>query len=418
MYGQGMLRRYRYRTYPTGGQAKSLARVFGCVRVVFNDVLAARTATQRNGKKFPSAGELSKQLLTEAKKTPERAWLAEVSAVPLQQAVADADRAYRNFFDSITGKRKGPRMGAPRFKTRRSRQSARFTRNAGFKLQQATHGIGYLILPKVGRLRFALSRALPADPSSVTVIREADGRYYLSFVVDIPTPEPLPETGRAAGVDVGLTDLAVISASDGLRQKVPNPRCLRSKARTLARAQRSLARKQKGSKNQEKARRRVATLHRRVRETRADHHHKLALRVVRENQTVALESLSIAALARTRMAKAVHDAGWGNLIRLIGEKAAAHGRTVVRIDQWEPTSQVCSVCGFHDGPKPLHVRVWTWPSYEAVLDRDFNAAVNILVAAGLAETLNACGGDVRRTLACADPGEAGTHRTDRTRAAA
>ena len=267
----------------------------------------------------------------------------------------------------------------------------------------------------VGRIRFASSRPLPSTPSSVTVIREADGRYYFSFVVDVPAPAlgPLPETQRAVGVDVGLTDLAVIVASDGTRERISNPRWLRSKERALSRAQRFLAQKQNGSKNREKARHRVAVLHRKMRETRADHHHKLALRVLRENQTVALESLSITALTRTRMAKSVHDAGWGHLIKLIGEKAAAHGRTVARIEQWEPTGQVCSVCGVRDGPKPLQVRVWICPSCGAVLDRDFNAAVNIMVAAGLAETLNACGGDVRRTLACADPGEAGTHRTDR-----
>jgi putative transposase len=411
-----VLKRYRYRAYPTGGQAKSLAQVFGCARVVFNDVIAAREAARRDGAPVPTAGELSRRLITEAKTTPERAWLGEVSAVALQQALTDADRAYRNFFDSLTGRRKGRRVGAPRFRSKRGKQSVRYAANARFRVAETTHGVGHVRLPKVGRVRFALSRPLPSTPSSVTVIREADGRYYLSFVVDVPAPEPLPATARVAGVDVGLADLAVIASSDGTREKVPNPKWLRTKERALARAQRSLARKQKGSANREKARRKVAVLHRKVRQTRADHHHKLALRLVRENQTVALESLSITGLARTRMGKSIHDAGWGILIRLIEEKAAAHGRTVARTGRWEPTSQVCCVCGTPDGKKLLHVRIWTCAACGVRLDRDYNAAVNIMVAAGLAETLNACGGDIRRTLACADPGEAGTRRTYRHRA--
>ena len=411
------MKRYRYRAYPDQGQATALARLFGCVRVVFNDVIAAREAAHRIGSPFPSAGELSKRLLTAAKKTPQRAWLAEVSAVPLQQALTDADRAYRNFFASTIGRHKGRRVGVPRFKSKRGKQSARFTRNAGFKTQQTTHGAGFLTLPKIGRVRFALSRPLPSEPSSVTVIREADGRYYLSFVVDVPTPEPLPLTDRAAGVDVGLTDLVAIAYSDGAREKIANPKWLQTKERALARAQRSLARKQKGSQNRDKARHRVAALHRKVREARLDHHHKLARRLIDKNQVVVVEGLNVAALARTRMGKSVHDAGWSTLIRLVQEKAAEHGREVRVMARWEPTSQVCAVCGVKDGPKPLHVRQWTCRACGARLDRDYNAAVNIMLAAGLAENLNACGPDVRRTLACADRVEAGTHRTDRDTAA-
>ncbi|MEX5296056.1 RNA-guided endonuclease TnpB family protein [Kocuria sp. CPCC 205268] len=412
------MKRYRYRAYPDGSQRRALTKVFGCVRVVFNDVIAVRQSSYRAGEPYPTAGELSKRLLTAAKKTPERAWLSEVSSVPLQQALLDADRAYRSFFNSMADKRRGKRAGIPRFRTRHGKQSARFTRNAGFGLEQSTHGVGFLTLPKIGRIRFVLSRPVPSEPSSVTVIQEIDGSYYVSFVVATPTPEPLAPVQRVAGVDVGLTDLAAITYSDGTRQKVPNPRWLRTKERELARAQRSLSRKQRGSKNREKARHRVAVLHRKVRETRADHHRKLALKLIRENQAVALEGLDVAGLARTRMGKSVNDAGWSTLARLIREKAAEHGREVIVISRWEPTSQLCSVCGVKDGRKPLHVRVWTCVFCGALLDRDFNAAVNIIVAAGLAEKLNACGGDVRRTLACADPDEAGTHRTGRENAVA
>ncbi|WP_241997334.1 transposase [Rhodococcus sp. SMB37] len=400
-----MLKRYRYRAYPTREQHKALSQLFGCCRVVFNDALAARESARRAGRSIPSKSELS-AALTIAKTTPERAWLAEVSSVPLQQSLADLHRAYANFFDSRTGRRKGRKVGAPRFKKRTHRQSARFTRNAGFSVLEPGSGIGCVRLPKIGRVRYESSRPLPADPSSVTVIREADGRHYVSFVVDEPVPVvvvPQPAPTRCAGIDVGLTDLAVIVYDDGTREKVDNPRWLRSKERGLARAQRAYSRTMKGSKNRDKARRKVAVAHRKVRETRLDHHHKLALRLVRENQAVALEGLSVAGLARTRVAKSVHDAGWSILTRLIEEKAAEYGRVMHRISRWEPTSQVCACCGVRDGAKPLGVRVWVCPSCGLVLDRDYNAAVSVLLAAGLVERVNACGGSVRRVLACADP---------------
>jgi putative transposase len=255
------------------------------------------------------------------------------------------------------------------------------------------------VLAKVGELRVRWSRQLPSVPSTVTVIREPDGRYYASFVVD-RDPTPLPPVARTAGIDLGLISPATIAASDGTIQAVANPRYLRAAIRRLARAQRALSRKQQGSANRAKARNRLAVAHRRVRDQRADHHHKLALRLIRENQAVAVEDLAVAGLARTRVAKSVHDAGW----------AAQHGRQIVRISRWEPTSQTCSACGHRDGPKPLKARAWTCQACGTLHERDSNAARNILVAAGLTETQNACGGNVSpgATLAVAD--EAGTHR--------
>ena len=396
-----MLKRYRYRAYPTRQQCVSAVQLFGCVRVVWNDALAARETARRNGGPVPSRADLSAALTT-VKKTPERAWLSGVSSVPLQQSLADLDRAYRNFFDSRTGKRKGRTVNPPRFKKRSNRQSARFTRNAAFKVCETTHGVGFVTLPKIGRIRYASSRPLPSDPSSVTLIREPDGRFYVSFVVDVDDT-PLDSAHTVAGVDVGLADLAVVARSDGSRTKHPNPRWLRCQERKLARAQRALSRTKKGSANREKARRKVAIHHRKVRDARLDHHHKLALKLVRENQTVAVEGLAVSGLSRTRLAKSVHDAGWATLLRLLQEKAHTHHRQVIIIDRWEPTTQTCSVCGTRDGKKPLSIRVWTCPTCGCGLDRDYNAAVNIIVAAGLAETLNACGGSVRRQLAVADP---------------
>lgn len=416
-----MEKRFRYRAYPTPGQEAALARLFGCVRVVFNDAIAARDAARRDGARYPTQGELSRRLLTDAKRTPERAWLTEVSSVPLQQSLADAERAYRNFFDSATGKRKGKRVGRPRFKSRRdNNQAARFTKNAGFKVAETTHGVGHVSLPKVGRVRFVLSRELPSAPSSVTIVCEPDGRYYVSFVVKEERLRFVPLYTRTAAVDLGLIDFATVVYSDGTREKVANPRHMRARQRKLARAQRALARKEKGSANRTKARVEVAVQHRKTREARQDFHHQLVARLVRENQAVAVEKLNVVDLARSGargkrgagMRRSVADAGWGQFLRLVQEKCTEQERRFTAVNP-AYSSQTCSVCGVLDGPKPLSVRDWSCKdSCNARLDRDYNAAVNIMVAAGLAETLNACGRDVRLRLAGADANEAGTHRSE------
>jgi putative transposase len=398
----GMLVRYRYRIEPAPGQRQALARAFGCARVVYNDALAERRRAYLAGEKL-SDTELQRRVVTLAKTRPERAWLAEVASVVLVQACQDARRAYRNWFDSRSGRRKGRRIGRPRLRTKHGTQSIRLTRN-GFALHGAK-----LYVAKVGDLRVRWSRALPSVPSSVTVIREPDGRFYASFVVQ-RDPTPLPPIARTAGIDLGLASFAVVAGSDGAIEAVANPRYLRTAQRRLASAQRTLSQKQNGSANRTKAHRRVATAHRKVRDRRADHHHKLALRLIRENQVVAVEDLCVAGLGRTRLAKSVHDAGWATFVRLLEEKAAQHGRRVVKIGRWEPTSQLCSACRHRDGPKPLGIRVWVCPACGAVQDRDANAARNILVAAGLAETQNACGGSISPGQPLAVAREAGTRR--------
>ena len=393
-----MLVRYRYRLYPSPGQRQALGRVFGCARVVYNDALRLREQCHVAGAKV-SDSEVQRRVVTLARHTGERAWLAQAPSVVLVQACNDARRAYRNWFDSLSGQRQGRRIGHPRPRRKRGRQSIRLTRN-GFRLRGSR-----LYVAKVGEIRLRWSRALPSEPSSATVIREPDGRYYASFVVE-RAPTPLPSCPGEIGVDVGLSRLAV--TSDG--QIISNPRFLRAKERRLAKAQRALSRKTKGSANRAKARRRVAGLHRKVRETRLDHAHKTALRLVRENQAVYAEDLAVSGLARTRLAKSVHDAGWAQLLRLIGEKAEQYGRVFHRIGRFVPTSQLCSQCGANDGSKPLSVRTWTCVACAVVHDRDINAARNIL-AAGRAERLNARGGTVRPPLAVAGPAEAGTHRS-------
>jgi putative transposase len=236
-----VLVRYRYRLCPSPRQEQALARVFGCARVVYNDCLRLREEYHAKGVKVSDA-EVQRRVITLAKQTPQREWLAGVSSVALVQACNDARRAYRNYFDSRCGRRKGRKIGHPVFRRKHRRQSIRLTRN-GFSLRGP-----WLYVAKVGEIKVRWSRPLPSPSSSVTVIREPDGCHYASFVVDRP-PAPLPRSGREVGLDVGLDRLVV--TSDG--EIIANPRFLRAKERHLARAQRALSRKQKGSANRAKA---------------------------------------------------------------------------------------------------------------------------------------------------------------------
>ena len=362
--------RYSYRLNPTPAQRRALGRAFGCARVVFNDAIAARRDAREAGAPFPTDAAPS-TALTAAKRTPERAWLVEVSAVVLQQALADANTAYRNFFASGKGARKGRKLGAPRFRSRKDRaQSIRFTKAARFRVTPA----GRLRLPGIGDVPVRWSRALPSEPSSVTVTVDAAGRYHASFVVDVPD-QPLPTSQSEVGIDLGLTHFAVLS--DGT--KVDAPRFARKAQATLARAQKELARRQKGSANREKARRKVARCHARVGDTRRDWLHKLSTTVVRENQLIAVEDLAVSGLARTRLARSVNDAGWSTFVAMLTYKAQRAGRTLVKVDRWLPSTRACSVCGAVGEAKPLHVRTWTC-GCGTTHDRDVNAARNILAA--------------------------------------
>ncbi|MGN9915571.1 RNA-guided endonuclease InsQ/TnpB family protein [Micromonospora palomenae] len=357
----------------------------------------ARQQAREAGEAYLSDGDLSKRVITQAKQTPERAWLGEVSAVVLQQALADLNVAYRNFFTSISGKRQGRKVAPPRFRSRKdNRQAIRFTANARFKVLDN----GRLRLPKIDDLAVRWSRHLPAAPTSVTVIRDAAGRYFASFVV-VAADDPLPPVDAEVGIDLGLTHFAVLSNG----KKVAAPKFLRRAARKLRRLQRDLSRKQRGSNNRRKAVVKVARAHARVADTRRDWQHQLSTRIIRDNQAVYVEDLCVVGLGRTRLATSVHDAGWAQFVQMLEYKAARRGRTFAKTNRFLPTSQTCSTCSRIDGPKPLSVRSWTCPC-GAVHDRDVNAARNIL-AAGRAESLNACGAQVRPAPLPAPRREAG-----------
>lgn len=369
-------RAYKYRFYPTGQQAAELSRTFGCVRKVYNLALEARTKAWYTEQRRVNYNETS-AMLTAWKKTEDLAYLAEVSSVPLQQTLRDLQGAYTAFF--------GKRARYPRFKSRKkSRASAEYTRSA-FRWREGTLTLAKMAEP----LDIVWSRPLPdgAEPSTVTVSRDAAGRWFVSILVETSV-EHLPATGNAVGIDVGIDSLAALSTGE----KIVNLKHGRRDREKLAKAQRNLARKQKGSNNRAKAQQRLARVHARITDSRRDYLHKLSTRLVRENQTVVIEDLNVRGMLRNHsLARAISDAAWTELRSMLEYKTAWYGRELVAIDRWFPSSKTCSECGAVADTMPLNVRMWTCHC-GATHDRDVNAAKNIL-AAGLA--VAACGDGVR-----------------------
>ena len=357
-----MKARYKYRFYPTDQQQRSLAQLFGCVRVVWNDALALC----KKSKTKPKSAELQKLVITQAKLTEERKWLSEVSNIPLQQSVADLDVAFKNFFASCKGKRKGSKVGYPKFKKRTNSQSARF-RIGGFSFK----GDGVYIA-KIGIVKPIWSRKLPSGPSSVTVIKDCASRYFLSFVVEV---EPIltKADNPSIGIDLGIKTFAVMS--NGEKAESPSYKELDRKLRKL---QRKLARQPKDSKRREITRIKIAKLHNRIADTRQDFLHKLSTKIVSENQAIVLENLNVSGMVKNRkLSRAISQQGWREFRTLCEAKSEKFGRDFRTIDRWEPTSQVCSNCGFNWGKLNLKIRSVQCLNCQTEHDRDENAAANI-----------------------------------------
>lgn len=393
--------RYRYRIYPTDQQKVELSKLFGCCRVVFNDALAHCQEQYKKGEKKSKYNELSKRL-TQLKKTEEKIWLTEVSAIPLQQSLRDLEQAYSNFFDSCKGKRKGQKVKPPKFKKRKSKQCAKFTDN-GFKISGNSD---YIYLAKIGDIKVVWSRKLPAIPTSATVIKDSADRYFVSFVIDF-TPSQLPDNDNSVGIDLGIIDFATLSNGE----KIKSPKPLKKKLKRLRKLQRNLSRKQKGSKRREKARKRVARLHGKISDTRNDFLQKLSTKIINENQVIVLEDLNVSGMIKNRkLARAISDLGWRSFRTMLEAKSIMYGRDFRVINRWTPTSQTCSCCGFKGGKKELNVREWICLNCGITHDRDLNAAKNIKVAGGLSETLNVRGENVRLSAKKANFNEAQTHQ--------
>ena len=336
--------------------------LFGCVRVVWNDALGLC----KQSEKLPKNSDLQKVCITQAKHLKERAWLSRVSVTPLQQSIADLGVAYKNFFDSLKGKRKGQKVGSPKFKKKDNRQSARFTKNS-FSIKG-----NKVYLAKIGNLKTFWSRPLPTVPSSVTVIKDRANRYFLSFVVEI-IPEIKPAIHPSVGIDLGIKTFAVLSTGEKVDSPDYSPL-----DRKIRRFQRRLAKRVKGSKRREVMRLKVAKLKAKEQDTRKDFLHKLSTRVTNDNQVIALEDLNVSGMVKNRkLARAISQAGWREFRTLVENKSTKLGREFVVISRWEPTSQICSECGYKWGKLDLSVRELVCLNCGAQHDRDGNAAKNI-----------------------------------------
>ncbi|TGB12936.1 RNA-guided endonuclease TnpB family protein [Streptomyces sp. MZ04] len=372
-------RAFKFRFYPTDAQAAALSRTFGCVRKVYNLALQARTEAWYQRQERVNYVQTS-ALLTEWKKTDDLAYLGAVSSVPLQQALRHLQAAFVNFWEG--------RAGYPSFKSKKkSRSSAEYTRSA-FRWRDGRLTLAMMDDP----LDIVWSRPLPdgAEPSTVTVSRDAAGRWFVSLLVEDPSVQPLgPAAHDAVALDVGLTSLVTLSTGE----KIANPRHERRDRGRLARAQRQLARKEAGSKNREKARRQIAKIHARITDRRRDHLHKLTTRLVRENQTIVIEDLNVRGMLKNRsLARAISDAAWTELRGMLDYKCEWYGRQLVVVDQWYPSSKTCSACGYHLAKLPLNVRQWTCPACSTLHDRDENGAKNLLA---VGQAVTACGAGVR-----------------------
>lgn len=364
--------RYRFRFYPTDKQKRELARVFGACRYVYNWALRARTDAYYKEGVSIGYHELS-AMLTALKRTPNHAWLNEVSCVPTQQALRHLQTAFVNFFEK--------RSGYPRFKKKTGEQSAEYTRSA-FKWN------GNLHLSGLGWLKIVWTRHFKSAPTTVTVSKDTADRYFVTLCLDEKI-EKLPPVHKAVGIDLGVTALATLSTGE----KIENPRHLKRIEKQLARAQRDLARKTKGSKRRALQRLKVAKLYARVADARADYLNKITTDLVRRFDVIAVEDLNVRGMAKNHgLARALHDAALGEFLSMLRYKCEWYGREFRIVDRFYPSSKRCFDCGYVLEELPLGVREWTCPKCGKKHDRDENAAKNIL-AAGQAVT--ARGGKVR-----------------------
>lgn len=360
-------RAYRFRAYPTQEQAEQLARTFGCARFAYNHMLRLRTDAWFNEQKRVGYHETS-ALLTALKKSPEHAWLNEVSSVPVQQSLRHLQTAFANFF--------AKRAKYPTFKRKDGKQAAEYT-VSGFKWDGSALTLAKMDAPLAIRFSRTIPRA--AKVTTVTVSKDTAGRYFVSMLCsDVVAPKP--EAAGKVGIDLGLTHFAVLSTGE----KIAAPKAFRKHENRLATLQRRLAKKQKGSANRRKAKIKVARLHARITDARRDFLHKLSTRLINENQVIAVESLAVSNMQKNHsLAKSISDASWSEFVRQLEYKAHWYGRTLVGIDRWYPSSKRCSDCGHTVSKLPLSVREWACPDCGTIHDRDINAARNVL-AAGLA----------------------------------
>lgn len=376
------LKSYKFRIYPTEEQEIFFAKTFGCVRKVYNLMLNDRKKAYEEVKNDPSK---KMTFPTPAKYKKEFPFLKEVDSLALANAQLHLDKAYKNFFRDKS-------VGFPRFKSKKNPVQSYTTNN-----QKGTIALidsKFIKLPKLKLLvRIKLHRQPKGMIKSATISRRSSGKYYISLLCKEEISE-LPKTNSAIGIDLGITDFAILS--DG--QKIDNNKFTSKMEKKLKREQRKLSRrallaKKKGiplseAKNYQKQKRKVARLHEKVMNQRTDFLNKLSTEIIKNHDIICIEDLNVKGMLRNhKLARSISDVSWSSFVAKLQYKADWYGREIIKVNQWFPSSQICSECGHKDGKKPLDIREWTCPICHTHHDRDINASINILIEGLRIQTL-------------------------------
>ncbi|RBR29050.1 IS200/IS605 family element RNA-guided endonuclease TnpB [Enterococcus cecorum] len=367
------LKAYKFRIYPTEEQEIFFAKTFGCVRKVYNLMLNDRKKAYEEVK-----NDNSKKMTfpTPAKYKKEFPFLKEVDSLALANAQLHLDKAYKNFFRDKS-------VGFPRFKSKKNPVQSYTTNNQNGTV--ALIDSKFIKVPKLKSLiRIKLHRQPKGMIKSATISRHASGKYYISLLCKEEINE-LPKTNSAIGIDLGITDFAILS--DG--QKIDNNRFTSKMEKKLKREQRKLSKrallaKNKGiplseAKNYQKQKRKVARLHEKVMNQRTDFLNKLSTEIIKNHDIICIEDLNVKGMLRNhKLARSISDVSWSSFVAKLQYKADWYGREIIKVDTWFPSSQICSECGHKDCKKSLDIREWTCPICHTHQDRDINASINIL----------------------------------------
>lgn len=365
-----VIKGYKYRIYPSDEQKIQLAKTFGCVRFVYNQILSKRIELYKNDGKSLSKTDCNNYCNRELKKEFE--WLKEVDKFALTNSIYNLDTAYQNFFREIKNGNKN--QGFPKFKSKHNHYCSyrtNFTNN-NIKVDFENDRVQ---LPKLKWIYAKLHRNFEGKILFATVSRNPSGKYFVSFNVECQH-DALPETKGRVGIDLGIRKLAI--TSDG--ETFTNDKLTYKYEKKLAKLQRQFAKKQKKSNNWNKHRVKVARLHEKIANVRLNNLHHISNGIIKENQFVFSEDLNVKGMVKNKnLSKSIHDCGWRELARQLTYKAQWNDKVYHKVNRYFPSSQLCSDCGYkNEGTKDLGVRFWTCPKCSAEHDRDVNAAINIL----------------------------------------
>lgn len=359
-----MLKAYKYRIYPSKEQEVLIQKTFGCVRFVYNKMLVYKKETYETEKKSLSKFDCNSYVTNVLKK--EYDWLREVDKFSLNNAVINMDAAYQKFFKE--------HAGYPKFKSKHNHRKS-YTTNMTNNNIEVSFDKNRIKLPKLKWVKAVLHREFNGTIKSATISQVPSGKYFCSVLVETEH-EPLEKADNTVGIDLGIKDLLV--TSDG--EKFDNPHLIKKYEQKLTKEQRKLAKRQKGGHNWNKQRIKVARIHEKIKNTRADHLHKISHKLISENQVIVSEDLAVKNMVQNKnRSKAISDCGWYELTRQLDYKAGWNERNYIKIGRYIPSSQTCSNCGYiNKEVKDLSVREWDCPQCGTHHDRDVNAAVNIL----------------------------------------